>query len=359
MKVCVFGAGAVGSHLAARLGNSSAVQLSVVARGSRLEEILSSGIRVESGEETWLSWPVASTDDPRSLPEQDVVFVTLKSADQASVAHHLRHLVGRKGHAVFVTNGIPWWWNQGSESPAPLPLVDKDCRLWNEFGVERALGCVVYSGNQFVAPGVVRHTANNRWIVGEPDDYASERVALTVSLMRDAGLGAEPSTNLRREVLAKLVLNASVNPVAALTGLPIEWLASDNSVKLLTHAVIDEIGDIAQALGHDVRAACQATRDLVVWPSGVSFDQGRRPSMLQDISVGKPVEVEALLGQICAFADLHKVSCLNSRALLALLRGVNVGLRARRPIAHASAVSASETFSVQSSLPFSVDPSFH
>ncbi len=324
MKVCVFGTGAIGGLLAARLGSAPDVELSVVARGPQLEAIRRNGIRVETGTETWTARPAHATDDPATLAAQDVVFVTLKSMAQAGVARALRRLAGGAGHVVFVNNGIPWWWNHGTPTPGPLPLLDAGNTLWNELGPERALGCVVYSMNEVVAPGVVRHLGNNRWILGEPDNSASERLRATVALLQSGGVGAEATTDIRHAVFAKLVRNAGYNTVAALTGLPVEWFATEPAVAGLIHTVIGEMGALATALGLDMAAACASARQLKPLRPGMTLADGQRPSMLQDVIARRPMEVEALLGQVCAFADDKGVPCPAARTLLALLRGLDL-----------------------------------
>ncbi len=328
MKVCVFGIGAVGGYLAARLGHAPGVELSVIARGQQLKAIQANGLRVEVFDgQTYQSKPAHATDDPATLPEQDIVFVTLKSMAQAGVARQLRRLVGDKGHVVFCNNGIPWWWNHGTANPAPLPLLDAGSALWNDLGAERALGCVIYSANEVIAPGVVRNTQGNRWVVGEPDNSASERVQRTVALMQSCGVNGDPTTNIRHEVFAKLMRNAAYNTVAALTGLPVEWFSTDESIKALLRAVVEEMTAIASALGLDMAESRAAALKLKELPPGMTFAQGQKPSMLQDVVARRPMEVEALLGQVCAFADEKGVPCPSAKALLALLRGLDMRLK--------------------------------
>ena len=327
MKVCVFGVGAVGGYLTARLGSAPGVELSAIARGPQLQAIRQNGIRVEAaGGESWHATPHA-TDDPASLPEQDIVFVTLKSMAQAGAAKALRRLAGDKGHVVFANNGMPWWWNHGTDTPGPLPLLDAGGTLWNEFGPEHAVGCVIYSANEVVAPGLVRHAGNNRWVIGEPDNSASERVQRTVDMMKSVGIGAEATTKIRFEVFSKLMRNAGYNTVAALTGLPVEWFSANESVKALIYTVIDEMAAIAAALGLDMTESREAARKLKPLPEGLTFEQGPKPSRLQDVIARRPMEVEALLGQVCAFADDKGVPCPSAKALLALLRGLDMRLK--------------------------------
>ncbi len=322
MKVCVYGAGAVGGYLAARLGSVPGVELSLVTRGPHLSVIRQSGLRVEAPDGDTIVRPATATDQPENLPAQDIVFVTLKSMGQASVVEALRRLVGDGGHAVFCNNGIPWWWNHGTATPGPLPLLDAGNALWNNFGPERVLGCVVHSSNEVVAPGVVRHKWKNRWVVGEPDNSTSERLVRTVNMMQAGGVGAEVSTDLRREVFAKLLLNAAYNPICAVTGLAMEWLVDEPALVALVHAICDETVAVAAALGIDVSNDLSAVRKMRSRPEGLTFAQGQKPSMLQDVLSGRPMEIEAILGQLCAFADDKRVPCPHAKTLLALLRGL-------------------------------------
>ena len=136
------------------------------------------------------------------------------------MADDLRGLLRPHGFAVFVSNGIPWWWNHGLDPPTcQVMRVDPEGRLRDRLGADRALGCVVHSANEVVAPGKVVHHANNRWVLGEPDDTLTPRLTTAVELLQTAGLGAEISTGLRREIGIKLLRNAAFNPLCALTRL--------------------------------------------------------------------------------------------------------------------------------------------
>ncbi len=216
MKVCVFGAGAIGGHVAARLLAAKSADVSVVARGPALAAMRSRGLtlRFDGKEEIRARVPVA-TDDPATLPQQDYVIVTLKAPALPGVAATLAKLTKPDGCVVFLTNGIPWWWPQGINRPGPLQRLDPDGTLWSHL-CTRALGCVVYSPNEPVEPGVIVHRGANRWIIGEPDNTVTPRLTRIVEAFNAAGLKAEASTNVRREVWLKLVRNASNNTLSAL-----------------------------------------------------------------------------------------------------------------------------------------------
>ena len=153
MKVCIFGAGALGSHIAARISAANTAEVSVVARGAQLEAIRKQGLLLKSGGKEIRGKPTTATDDPASLPPQDIAVVTLKAHALPALAPTLERLLAPDGCAVFMLNGIPWWWRQGRPgTEGALPLLDPDGALWEKLR-KKALGCVVYSPNELEAPG--------------------------------------------------------------------------------------------------------------------------------------------------------------------------------------------------------------
>ncbi len=330
MKICIFGAGAVGGYLAGRIGQAGLAELSVVARGEQKEAIQRHGIRVHTPDEVITVRPSVVTDRVDDLPEQDYTLVAVKVGAQPAIAAEVRKLIGKRGHAVFAANGVPWWWKYGTSQPHGLPLLDPQGDLWNDLTPERVLGCVVYSANSLIAPGVVRHLGNNRWVVGEPDGTVSERLKTIVGLLEQCGIRAEASPDLRTEIWAKLLRNASINSLCALTRLPVDGLAEDPELLAQALALVDDIVVVARSQGSDVSAHLVAAREQLrrggAEGSGPPV-RGLRPSMLQDVLAGRPLEVEAILGQVQALAREAGAACPAIDAVLPMLRGLDRSLR--------------------------------
>ena len=327
MRVCVFGAGAVGGYVAAMLLRQGDAEVSVVVRGAHMQAIRDRGLELRLPDESFVVKPHAVTDCPERLPPQDIVFVTLKSHAQSAAAPALARLLAPAGHVVFMNNGIPWWWNYRgiSDTGGALPLLDPDAALWHRLGPQRALGCVLYSGNSVVAPGVIRHLGNNRWLLGEPDGSMSSRLTQTVALLAGAGLRSQACDDLRQEVWRKLLRNASMNILCALTRTPIDGLASDEELLGLYDALIRDVVAVAGAQGFDLTGQVDAARRA---PSlGGAIDGGKlheaQPSMLQDVLAGRPLEIEAILGQIQAFAREACTPCPAIDAVLPLVRALD------------------------------------
>lgn len=324
MKVCVFGAGAIGGHVATRLLAAKSAEVSVVARGPALAAMRSRGLtlRYNGKEEITARVPVA-TDDPSTLPPHDYVIVTLKAPALPGVATTLATLAKPEGCVVFLTNGIPWWWPQGIGQPGPLKRLDPEGALWSGLRT-RTLGCVVYSPNEPVEPGVIVHRGANRWIMGEPDNTVTPRLTRIVEAFNAAGLKAEASINVRREVWLKLVRNASNNTLSALIRRPLAEASGDPELRRIAAGLIRETVDVGVALGHDIRSEVNVEE----MTTRAELKGGPRTSMLQDVLQGRAMEVEALLGQTQAYAREHGVAVPTIDMILPLLRALDESSRA-------------------------------
>lgn len=319
MKVCIFGAGAVGSHVAARLSAAGAAEVAVVARGPQLEAIRTRGLTLRTNGQEISGRPAHATDDPARLAPQDLVLVALKATSLPGAADAIARLLAPEGVAAFLNNGITWWWPHGLRGGrGPLPLLDPQGTLWAQLRA-RALGCVVNAPNEMVEPGVVLHSGRCLFTFGEPDGSSSARVERVAEVFRSGGMGAAVSTDLRREIWAKLLLNASGNTLAALTRLSLLELATDPALRAMMAQLMRETLEVAAALGWDLRGET----DVESLAQRGDRKPGPRPSMLQDVLLGRALEVDALLGQTQAFAREAGVAVPTTDAILPLLRGLD------------------------------------
>ena len=321
MKVCVFGAGAVGGHVAVRLLAAGADEISIVARGVQLQAIRERGLTLRSGGKEITVQSKVATDDPASLPPQDLVLVTLKAHAVPSAAAAIARLLAPQGCAVFLLNGIPWWWRHGLPGAGgTLPLLDPEGGLWNQVQPGRVLGCVVYCPSDLVAPGVIVHVGTNHLVLGEPDGSSSARLDATAAMLRRGGIDARVSGDLRREIWQKLVSNAYSNTLCALTRLDLGSLGSDPQLGTVAVGLMQEVLAVAATLGWDLRA------EIDVHEVAKRGKPGQRTSMLQDVLQGRPLEVEAHLGQVQAFAREAGVATPTVDIILPLLRGLDRSL---------------------------------
>ncbi|MEO7404866.1 MAG: 2-dehydropantoate 2-reductase, partial [Burkholderiales bacterium] len=226
-RICIYGAGAVGGWLAARLSRAGAT-VSVIARGKQLDAIRTNGLRLRSGtgaDTTAFTVAVAATDEPRTLGLQDYVFVAVKAPALHQVAAGIAPLLATHTAIVPAMNGVPWWYFEQEGGPLAgvhLNSIDPGGALARAMPIHRIIGCVVYPSVSVPEPGLVAHKSGERVVVGDPSGHTTECVTKLAALMTAAGFDCPVVPNIRREILLKLWGNVNFNPVSLLT-----WQATD------------------------------------------------------------------------------------------------------------------------------------
>ena len=323
MRICVFGAGAIGGYMGVKLAEAGA-DVSLVARGPHLAAMKSNGLRlIEETSETTVS-PIAS-DDPEELGVQDYIIVTLKAHSVPGVVPKMVPLIGPNTTIVSGVNGVPWWYFHGvggSFEGTRLTSVDPGDVQWNGFGPDKVLGCVVYPAAEVVEPGVIKHIEGNRFSLGEPDGSKSDRaVALSKALM-SAGLRAPVRPKLRDEIWVKLWGNLSFNPISALTHATLDVLCTDPGTREVARGMMVEAQEIAEKLG--VKFPIDVQRRI----DGGAAVGAHRTSMWQDLDQGRPMEIDALVKSVQELGVLTKTATPTIDTVLALtqLRAKTAGL---------------------------------
>ena len=231
MRICVFGAGAVGSHFAVRLALAGH-EVSCVIRGPHLEAVKANGLTLRVGD-TEFNAKVKASDDPAELGPQDVVISTLKATGVASLATGLQPLMRDDTAVVFAQNGIPWWYDIGlSPKHPPVPdlgFLDPGGRLRAAVPKERIIGGVIFSSNEITAPGIALNLSpeRNRLLIGECDDRASERIAKLRAALDEASIESPEVAQIRETIWSKLLTNMSMSVLCALTGLTARGVRDD------------------------------------------------------------------------------------------------------------------------------------
>lgn len=319
MRVCVVGAGAVGGHLAAKLARNGAT-VSLIARGAHLEAIRRDGLRYEAGGDSFVTRPRAS-QDPTELGEQDVVLVTAKANSLASLAPLIPPLLGRDTPVVFATNGVPWWYFHrfGNHAWRRIERLDPDGVLERHVGLERAVGCVVYSSNALEGPGVVRNVtpARNRFLFGEPDANNGKRAERVAALFQGTDIEAPVEPDIRKTVWNKLLVNMSNSAGTCLVGGRIGETMSDPGVGQMARRINEEM--VAVAATHGIALTPGYTPEQIK-ATAASPVAGHKPSMLQDLEAGKPMEIDAQFVVPQEFAREAGIATPVFDTALALLR---------------------------------------
>jgi len=314
-SICVFGAGAIGGFLAARL-EAADTPVSVVARGPHLAAIQANGLVLDSGGERITTHPRA-VSDPAAIGPQDYVFLTLKAHSLEPALPQLRTLIGPGTTIVAAVNGVPWWYCYGLPEPfggRRVRSVDPNGALWDALPPAQTLGCIIYPAAEIAAPGVIAHTYGDRFNLGEPDGSRSERAETLSRLLIAAGLKAPVRARLRDELWVKLWGNMAFNPISALTTATLDVIANEPGPRSVARAMMLEGQVVAEALG--VRFALDVDKRI----QGAAEVGRHKTSMLQDLELGRPLEIEAILGAVVELADWVEAPVPISTAMLELVR---------------------------------------
>ena len=299
-KICVFGAGAIGGYIGARLAHKAEAEVSLVARGPHLAAIEANGLTLKQGGETFTVAPRA-TSDPKSLGPQDFVIVGLKAHALPVVLEQMQPLLGKDTAILFAQNGLPWWYfykHGGPHDGRRIESVDPGGKIWARLGPERALGCVVWQAAELESPGIIAHAYGDRMPIAEPSGEKTPRATLLSTLLINAGLKSPVRGNIRDEIWLKLWGNLSFNPVSVLTHGTLAQLAADSGTRRVIRAMMLEAQAVGEALG--VKFSVDVEERI-----GMAEKVGNhRTSMLQDVEAGRPTELDSLLGVVIELAQM-------------------------------------------------------
>jgi 2-dehydropantoate 2-reductase len=301
MRICIFGAGAVGSHLAVRLALAGH-DVACVMRGPHLQAVKANGLTLRVGK-TEVTAKVGASDDPASLGAQDVVISTLKATAVASLASGLKPLLRDDTPVVFAQNGIPWWYDIGLpavHAPTPdLSFLDPGGRLRTAVPKARIIGGVIFSSNEVIAPGVVENLSpdRNRLLIGECDDRASERIAQLRAVLNAASVESMPVAQIRETIWSKLLTNMSMSVLCLLTGQTARGVRDDPDLADILPRLLEEANAIGQSCIPEVK---RVTR------TGPAPEH--KPSILQDYELGRAMEIDVLVRAPAAFARAAQLS---------------------------------------------------
>ena len=324
MKICVFGAGAIGGYMGVKLAQAGA-DVSLVARGPHLAAMQENGLTLIEEDGAPQTVKVRASDNAADLGPQDYVIVTLKAHSVPPVVPHMQPLIGENTTIVSGVNGVPWWYFHkiGTDLEGTrLETVDPGNAQWDGFGPDRVLGCVVYPAAEVPEPGVIKHIEGNRFSLGEPDGSKSERALALSKALSAAGLKAPVRPRLRDEIWVKLWGNLSFNPISALTHATLDVLCTDEGTRPVARNMMLEAQAIAEKLG--VKFPIDVERRI----DGGAAVGAHRTSMLQDLDQGRPMEIDALVGSVQELGRVTDTPTPTIDTVLALtkLRARSAGL---------------------------------
>jgi len=290
MKVCIFGAGAIGGFIGARLA-STGHQISAVARGATAAALREHGFRVRS-KGVVERFDVQVAEDPAALGVQDVVVISVKAPSLPSVAERIAPLLGSDTILLVAMNGVPWWFFDGfggEHAGMQLESVDPGGAIGRAIPARAVVGCVVHIACSTPEPGLVQHNFGNTLILGEPSGGVSSRVESLAAALADAGFETTASPMIQKDVWYKLWGNMTTNPMSALTGATADLLLDDPQVHAFCMQVMAEAAAVGARIGCPIEQTgedrMRITRTL----------GALKTSMLQDVEARRAVELDAIV----------------------------------------------------------------
>jgi 2-dehydropantoate 2-reductase len=316
MKVCIYGAGAIGGWLGVKLAKAGC-DVSVVARGATLAALNEHGLRLEQPSGDAVTVGVKASAQPEELGVQDLVVIAVKAPAMADVARSIGPLIGPNTIVLTAMNGVPWWFFEGFGGRfqgTRLKAVDADGSIARAVPASRIIGCVVHASCSLDGPGRVRQHFGNKLIIGEPSGESTPRLRELAGLLEKAGFETAVSGQIQKDAWYKLWGNMTVNPISAMTGATTDLILDDELVRDFISKVMLEAREIGARIGipiaQEPEDRHQVTRKLGAF----------KTSMLQDVEAGKAVELDALVTVVKELGALTEVPTPYTDALLGLAR---------------------------------------
>ena len=318
MKICIVGAGSMGGMMGVKLHNIGE-EVTLIARGPHLAAIqANNGMKLimNDGTEEFAEG-IAATDDIRSVASQDLVILAVKAHQISPIVDDVNALLGEDSILLTIQNGILWWYFQlhgGEFDNHVLQTIDPEGRLNSTFDPRRIIGSISYPAAGISAPGEITHIEGVRFPIGELDGVEKERTRMLADLLNRAGFKSPILESIRAETWLKVMGNLSFNPVSALTHATLEDICRFDPSRELIDQMMTECREVARSLGVEIRLSNE--RRI----AGAEKVGKHKTSMLQDIEVGKALEIEGLIGAVIEIAKLTGIDVRSTETVYSLIR---------------------------------------
>ena len=315
MRICIYGAGAIGAGLGVQL-SLAGKDVTLIARGPHLEAMQKNGVKLLIDGEERVAHP-RCIEDPAEAGPQDYVIITLKAHSLPGIVDSIQSMLEPDTAVVTGVNGIPWWYFYKLKGPYEnynLESVDPGGRFWNAVDPQRAIGFVVYPAAEIAEPGIIRHIEGDRYTMGEPDGQSSARTDKLCAALTDAGFKSRVRDNIRDDIWVKLWGNLCFNPISALTHATLDKVAGEAGTGGVCRLMMLEAQEIGEKLG--ARFRVDVDRRL----AGGAAVGPHKTSMLQDLELGRPMEIDALVTVVQELGRLVGVPTPTIDVVLALIQ---------------------------------------
>lgn len=276
MKIVIVGPGAMGSLFAAFLSKSKEEIWILDKNKERAGQIHQNGISLEGVSGNWHA-KVKATSEAKEIGEADLILVCVKSYDTKEAAARLRPIVGENTSVLTLQNGI-----------GNIEIIGEIV------GSDKVIGGVTNEGATLLEAGRIRHAGKGETVVGRIDGKIPVQMRSIRETFNKVGFETRISRDIKGLLWSKLIINAGINALTAITRLNNGKLAEFEGTRKVLRDAVTEATRIAKRkrikLIYDdplakVEAVCEAT-------------SGNVSSMLQDVLRKKRTEIDFINGVI-------------------------------------------------------------
>lgn len=309
LDICIYGAGAIGGVIGALLSKAAGTgdigTVTLIARGAQLTALRDHGLRLRRPDKTVETIPVTVTDDPASLPPQDVVITALKGHQIPALADTLAALMAPHARILPVVNGVPWWYPipDGQGGMKGADEVDPGGVLWQKIGPERAIGSIAYLGASVPEPGLISYDIEGYLDLGRLPGQDRADVTRIAALLESAGWMIRQTEPFQNALWTKMMSNCAMNSVSAITRTANAVNLNSRPIYDFTAAIMEEVRAIATA--EDAHIGMETTKRLELAQRNPAF----KTSTLQDLEKGRPMEIEPIFAATAAVGHARGVPC--------------------------------------------------
>ena len=310
MRFLIAGAGAIGAYIGARMAHAG-FDVTLFARGPHLRAMQEHGVQVRSSDGDFVARPPMAGSLEEVGP-MDVVFLGVKAHGLPQLAPQLKPVLGPETTVVSTQNGIPWWYFQGFGGEMEglrLERIDPGGVISSAIEARSVVGSIVYFSTEISSPGVIQHIEGNRISLGEPNGSRSDRCRQIAEALIASGLRCPVTTRIRPEIWVKVLGNASLNPVSALTRATLVQMLRDPGVSSVIRNIMEEVEAVSRKLGMELPVSIDQRM------AGAEKVGEHKTSMLQDLEAGRPLELEALVGAVVELGERVGLPMLYTRTV--------------------------------------------
>lgn len=322
MRILVFGAGGIGSLVGGML--SKKYDVTLIGRKRHMEQTRKKGLRI-TGKTDNIFYPKTAT---KISGKYDLIILTVKAYDTKKSMEILKSIIDSNTIILSLQNGL------GNEEivanslknrvfsircdgiPAGIPSILGKVDGLSK-GNEGVLRGITNHGVVFVKPGEICHAGTGETVIGEIDGKTTERIKKIYSMFNSVGIKTGISKNIKKDVWAKTIINSTINPITAVTGLKNGYLLKIPALTRLVEQVCKEGVKVANREGvffdFDI---FEETKKIA------SLTSENRSSMLQDIESGKKTEIDFINGAIAKIGKRHGIDTPLNNMLTALVKAL-------------------------------------